>query len=82
MTGIDNGDPGAVLWVPAFIGVTLPALQIFARMQAILQPAAERPGTSVFSLDILANSYLMAQGVSADPAKAASFIDGSGSWHS
>lgn len=71
LSGIDNGDPGAVLLGARFYRGDFTGIADFARMQAILQPAAQRPGTSVFSLDILANSYLTAQGVAADPAKAA-----------
>ena len=71
LNGIDNGDPSTVLLGARFYRGDFTGIADFDRMQAILQPAAERPGTSVFTLDILANSYLTAQGVARDPAKAA-----------
>lgn len=70
LTGIDNGDPSAVLLGARFYRGDFTGTADFGRMQMILQSAVERPGTSVFTLDILANSYLTAQGVARDPDKA------------
>lgn len=69
-TGVENGDPSAVLLAARYFRGDFTGSADFDRMQAVLQPAAERPETSVFALDILANSYLTGQGVAPDPARA------------
>jgi TPR repeat protein len=70
LAGIENNDPSAVLLGARYFRGDFTGIADFDQMQAVLQPAADRTETSVFALDILANSYLTGQGVAPDPARA------------
>jgi len=68
--GIANADPSAVLFGARYYRGDFTGIADFDRMQAILQPAAQKPDTSIYTLDILAGSYLTGQGVAPDRARA------------